>query len=306
MSKQPSVPTVKKLFALSGNTCAFPSCPIPLIDPESGVIIGEVCHIKAREEGGPRYDLTQTETERNGCENLVLMCSVHHKVIDTAIDSYPVERLQEIKRVHEAKHTNGLPPSDEVAEKLLGNTTIAGSVIANINQQGGQVAHQINNSNYYQQPRPKPVVLTPVVTHQLSKVDHEAGLDYYDLRIELHNDGTKTVREFCINVEIPVPYMENAGTYAAQVESPTPSLTKMFRHTQQHFSSPMNPYSLFPNAKQTVFTISFIIKKQHYFEGVSGLINIKLYTEDELVYDENHPIADMLNPERVQHFLGNG
>ena len=44
--KTPAVKTIKRLFALSSNRCAFHGCSTPLIDPTSGSILGVVCHIK--------------------------------------------------------------------------------------------------------------------------------------------------------------------------------------------------------------------------------------------------------------------
>ena len=43
---QPSVRTVKRLFAECGNGCAFPKCSTPMVGLESGTIVGEICHIK--------------------------------------------------------------------------------------------------------------------------------------------------------------------------------------------------------------------------------------------------------------------
>ncbi len=95
--------TLKKLSILSGNKCAFPDCPLPLID-ESGILTGEICHIKARNSGGKRYDASQTNKERDGYENLILMCPLHHTVIDSSEEIFTVDVLQEIKRKHESKH----------------------------------------------------------------------------------------------------------------------------------------------------------------------------------------------------------
>lgn len=164
MSKQPSGPTIKRLFALSGNVCAFPGCVTPIIDPSSDVVIGEVCHIKAREEGGPRFDYNQTDDERNAFENLVLMCGVHHKIIDTDKDAYPVERLTEIKESHEQKHVHVAEPGDDVVSRLIHATYVLGSSINTVNQSGGQVAHLINNY-LYQQDASAPITATaPAVT----------------------------------------------------------------------------------------------------------------------------------------------
>ena len=55
--------TIKKLFALSGNFCAFPGCNEHIINSE-GQLIGEVCHIEAANEDGERYNPLQSDEER--------------------------------------------------------------------------------------------------------------------------------------------------------------------------------------------------------------------------------------------------
>lgn len=87
---------------LSGNTCAFPNCPVPLVD-EGGVITAEICHIKAKNAGGKRYDASQTNQERDDFENLILMCPIHHTVIDADEEVFTIELLQQIKKNHNTK-----------------------------------------------------------------------------------------------------------------------------------------------------------------------------------------------------------
>jgi hypothetical protein len=43
----PSEQTIKKLFALSGNICAFPGCQSPIVE-SAGTVTGEICHICAK------------------------------------------------------------------------------------------------------------------------------------------------------------------------------------------------------------------------------------------------------------------
>ena len=38
----PTIATVKRLFAVSENCCAFPGCDAPLVDTASGAILGEI------------------------------------------------------------------------------------------------------------------------------------------------------------------------------------------------------------------------------------------------------------------------
>lgn len=291
--------TLKKLFALSGNVCAFPNCPAPIVDTDSGVVVGDICHIKGRSEGGPRYDPDQTEEERNGYKNLLLMCVAHNRIVDgkKTRDAYPVELLQEFKRSHEAQYRRSVV--DRVAsDELVEQFAVAGSVIVTHNQSGGQNAHTITNI-YADPPKPK-ASLTPIVTPQLDKVDHQADLDFYTIRIELRNDGTKTVREFAIEVEIPEAYMENAGSYAANVNPKRPG-TKMFRHTEQSFG---RGFALYSGDSYPVFSLGFVLKKRHYLQGLQESIRVSVYENDEPVSVTDHPMADMLNAERVEMVLG--
>lgn len=108
----PSPKTVKQLFALSKNQCAFPKCNVPIVVEENNTVVGEVCHIRGRRPGSARYDPSQPDDERNVFSNLILMCSLHHKVIDEDDESYSVERLIEIKTTHEASNAKTLR-SDE-------------------------------------------------------------------------------------------------------------------------------------------------------------------------------------------------
>ena len=97
---EPSLKTLKRLFALSCNQCAFPGCDTPIVE-NSGTVTGIVCHIKARKKKGPRYDPAQTEEERHAFGNLVLMCGRHSKQIDSEPKRFTVETVLEIKEIHE-------------------------------------------------------------------------------------------------------------------------------------------------------------------------------------------------------------
>lgn len=107
--RAPSDSTIKRLFALSSNKCAFPQCTTALIHGD--VVVGEICHIKAAKPGGPRYDENQSNIERHGFENLILMCGTHHTVIDSDEEAYTIERLTKLK----SKHENGAVPIDETS-----------------------------------------------------------------------------------------------------------------------------------------------------------------------------------------------
>lgn len=107
----PSEKDIKRLFSLSQNRCAYPKCTTPIIQP-SGTNTGEICHIRAHRPEGPRYDKNQTNEERHGFANLILLCSVHHKIVDTEIQRYTVETLQDIKSIHEREGNIELSQDD--------------------------------------------------------------------------------------------------------------------------------------------------------------------------------------------------
>src|SRR5262245_10584647 len=91
----PSQPTLKRLFAKSGNRCAFPKCKAEIVQHET--VVGEVCHIKAAGPNGPRHDPQQSAAERHGYDNLILLCGNHHTVVDDDTESFTVDRLLRMK-----------------------------------------------------------------------------------------------------------------------------------------------------------------------------------------------------------------
>lgn len=103
---------------MSGNLCAFPRCASPIVEAV-GTITGEICHIRARSERGPRFDVTQSEDERQGFDNLVLLCRRHHKMVDAEPDMYSVEALEEIKRIREAEMGRPEQATDAFYAKIL-------------------------------------------------------------------------------------------------------------------------------------------------------------------------------------------
>jgi hypothetical protein len=138
----PTKATVKRLFALSGNRCAFPKCASTLVDGKT--VVGKICHIKAQSEGGPRFDPNQTPAERYGYDNLILMCGRHHDVIDDDEEAYTVEHLQRLKAKHEQSAVKLPEDEAEQGAKLL----LLNQSVSFINQSGGVIAHTINIHNF--------------------------------------------------------------------------------------------------------------------------------------------------------------
>lgn len=133
----PTLAVIKRLFALSRNKCTFSGCEAPIVE-DSGTVTGEICHIKAASPGGPRYDPMQSESERHAASNLLLLCGRHHTLIDAEPTTYTVQKLTELKRLHEQGGIAELSPSGaKAAARLLENYT---NVVIHSNT--GQVAIQ--------------------------------------------------------------------------------------------------------------------------------------------------------------------
>ncbi len=102
---------------MSRNQCASPDCEAPLII--DNVVVGDICHIRARRKGGARFDPNMTAAQKDQFENLILLCSTCHKLIDMQPSAYPSEWLQSIKATHERKAQQPLELSALDAQHAL-------------------------------------------------------------------------------------------------------------------------------------------------------------------------------------------
>src|SRR5262245_6838655 len=95
--------TRKILWGRSGNRCAM--CRQQLVvDPtetDSESVVGDECHIISGAKNGPRYDPTFPPENLDEVSNLILLCRVHHKMVDDQRETYTAEILRSIKANHE-------------------------------------------------------------------------------------------------------------------------------------------------------------------------------------------------------------
>lgn len=143
MRKAPTEATIKRLFALSGNRCAFPSCSQRLVD-DDGNLLAQVCHIEAANPGGERYNPHQTDEQRAAFDNLILLCANHH-IVTNNVERYPVAALRAMKQAHEAENEgSSYTPPDDIIERVLeqySQTNVISGGIAAISQSGDVVFH---------------------------------------------------------------------------------------------------------------------------------------------------------------------
>jgi hypothetical protein len=93
------------IWARSGNRCSAPGCEQRLVeagtasDPDA--VVGEIAHIVAASDTGPRSDATVAAEDRNRPENLILLCPTHHTLVDAQASSYTADDLWRWKQEHE-------------------------------------------------------------------------------------------------------------------------------------------------------------------------------------------------------------
>lgn len=97
--------TRKLLWGRSGNLCAL--CRSKLImdatPQDSESVVGEECHIISGKPNGPRYNHEFRIDKIDSYSNLILLCGIHHKIIDDHPEKYTAEFLLQLKAGHERR-----------------------------------------------------------------------------------------------------------------------------------------------------------------------------------------------------------
>jgi hypothetical protein len=285
-------PTLKKLFGLSGNMCAFPECNAAIIDSTFEILVGEICHIKSKSSNGPRYDSNQTDEERNSYENLLVMCNPHNKIVDhpDTRDKFPVELLRRFKDDHEAQFKNTVV-SCGLSYKFVSHF-ISFESVTSYNQSGGQTANIINNF-----PTEQPQVsLASMIEPRLVKVDPTSEIDYYECYVKVHNQGQTTVRDFCVDIKIPTVHARES--FSDEVTEQRTVKSRVWRRAQND--------PLYPNDCRQVMRLGFLVTHKQYKEALDGEITVLIYLADRIVSKFECTMLSLVKPERARHFLSGG
>lgn len=109
------------LWGRAAGRCSIPGCRMRLVldetETDDPALIGDMCHMVAESEDGPRGKSPLTLDQRNLYGNLLLLCRNHHGEIDNHVHSYTVERLQQVKSEHEAWVNQFLPGYDVAKQR---------------------------------------------------------------------------------------------------------------------------------------------------------------------------------------------
>jgi hypothetical protein len=98
--RPPTPATIKQLYGTAFR-CAESSCTKPLYrlnnDTGEWILNSRVAHIRARSEGGPRWDPQMSEEDNRSADNLLPLCEEHAFEIDATPEHFTAELLHEWK-----------------------------------------------------------------------------------------------------------------------------------------------------------------------------------------------------------------
>lgn len=178
-------PVTNRLFALSGNLCAFPGCTNTVTYQETAgeqpVTLAQRAHIVGVGRQGPRSSEVPLSDNVDAVENLTLFCGRCHLIVDRNPRIYSVEVLAKFKADHEArlapKDLRPAPPVlevDTVDLSLLPVTELPDTVwkASSLFRTGAEVSEHL----------PRPTRGTQVLPFVLSKGEVWAFHDLADPR----------------------------------------------------------------------------------------------------------------------------
>lgn len=204
--------TLKKLFGLSGNECAFPNCTKNLVNKENAKD-SNICHIEAANDEGERYRGSMTDKERADYDNLIVLCVQHHDETNDE-NIYTVDVLKNMRNNHESKMLNKKLDSNP---SMLKNTINA---IADININDLDKEERTTTFN------PKDKIEYNFIKRNVSLIN-EYKIYYHKINTlydELEIQGSIKKEKLLASIELI--YTEVKGTYVLDNSNPIEIIRK--------------------------------------------------------------------------------
>lgn len=198
--------TLKRLFALSGNLCAFPGCHQLMVN-EKNAKDSNICHIEAANPDGERYNIHMTDEQRADYNNLILLCVQHHDETND-VKKYTVDVLKQMKKDHESQHLN---------DRMKRNPSMLENTI--------NALSKIDLLNYPESPALKIVDPNLKIKHNCLKRNSALIKEYKiyhtklnSLYTELENQGSIVKEKLLKNIELVYGLVK--GRYVLDSENP--------------------------------------------------------------------------------------
>ena len=111
---------VKLLYGMAAGRCAFDSCRVlcverPTDEGDPSAMTGQIAHIAAKSDKGPRSRPEMPDAERDSYNNWILLCGRHHPQVDRQWLKHDLPTLHRWKLEHEAWVTTQLESAALVA-----------------------------------------------------------------------------------------------------------------------------------------------------------------------------------------------
>ena len=95
------------LWSRSMGMCCFPECNVQCVreatNGDPSAVIGQIAHIEAKSDAGPRSNPSLSDQKRDAYSNLILLCRNHHGIVDALDSTYTVDMLRSWKAASEAR-----------------------------------------------------------------------------------------------------------------------------------------------------------------------------------------------------------
>jgi len=105
--------TLKILWGRAAARCAMPECRIELVaddsDSDRAAILGDIAHMAASSDSGPRANRALADSDRDEYDNLILLCKNCHAKFDVHVNKYSAQEILNIKELHEEWVRRSLP-----------------------------------------------------------------------------------------------------------------------------------------------------------------------------------------------------
>ena len=129
--------TTEALFMLSRGYCYFPSCRERVMrwSGSEWRIKVQISHVKGLRKGSARFDESVPVPERNSFRNLLLLCKLHHDLVDgpRTAQRYPEELLLKWKEAREGSLADDLDVLDWITQERL-EDLLAGAIAHTMNK----------------------------------------------------------------------------------------------------------------------------------------------------------------------------
>src|SRR5271169_2596998 len=100
-SRHYSPQTLKILWGRAAGRCAVPECRIDLVADAKGhdpiVVIGDIAHIEASSDKGPRANRKLSAKDRDSYDNLILLCKNCHFRFDGQKKTNTVAAIKQLR-----------------------------------------------------------------------------------------------------------------------------------------------------------------------------------------------------------------